>query len=297
VSFSYWISRRSLLLAGGATLVAAAPRPAFPFSTPSASYPLYDQAVAHVLPKDGFRSRIALKDSILKLVEYGVIDRGKFFALYGRRGPHPAEFAHVLTDPSDRAILLTAANAVHYVDLLWPVGLATHMAANAKSPLYGSPVKYASTAGWTLGREKSGVVYFDKFPIVRLTPEQERRVVRIAKVAYRPCCDNSTFFQDCNHGSALLGLLQLGASQGLSEHELYREALAFNGFWFPDNYVQTALFFEVVRKTRWADVDPKLVLGYDYSALGPWQQNVAARVKAIRGLIPSAPSGGAGCGV
>jgi hypothetical protein len=269
----------------------------FSFSTPSGSYPLYDQAVAHVLPKDGFRSRIALKSSILKLVEYGVIDRGKLFAIFGKPRPAPVEFAHVLTNPSDRPIRLTAANASRYVDLLWPIGLANHMAANAKSPLYGSPVKYASNEGWTLGREESGMGYFDKFPIVQLTLEQERRVVRIAKATYRPCCDNSTFFQDCNHGSALLGLLQLGASQGLSERELYREALAFNAFWFPDNYVQTALFLQVIKKTRWADVDPKLVLGYDYSAVSSWQRNVADRVAKIRGLIPPAPNGGAGCGV
>ena len=35
----------------------------FLFSTPSGSYPLYDKAASHVLPKDGFQSRIALKDS------------------------------------------------------------------------------------------------------------------------------------------------------------------------------------------------------------------------------------------
>jgi hypothetical protein len=268
----------------------------FSLSTPSGSYPLYDQAVAHVLPKDGFRSRIALKSSILKLVEYGVIDRGKFLAIFGKPGPDPAEFARVLTDPSDVPILLTTANASRYVDLLWPIGLANYMAANAKSPLYGSPVKYASNEGWTLGREESGMGYFDKFPIVQLTLAQERRVVRIAKATYRPCCDNSTFFQDCNHGSALLGLLQLGASQGLAERELYREALAFNAFWFPDN-VQTALLFQVAKKTRWADVDPKLVLSSKYSALSSWQQNVADRVAKIRGLIPPAPSDGAGCGV
>jgi hypothetical protein len=269
----------------------------FSFSTPSGSYPLYDQAVAHVLPKDGFRSRIALKSSILKLVEYGVIDRGKFFAIFGKTGPDSAEFAGVLTNPSDGPILLTTANASRYVDLLWPIGLANHMAANTKSPLHGAPVKYASNEGWTLGREESGMGYFDKFPIVQLTPAQERRVVRISKATYRPCCDNSTFFQDCNHGSALLGLLQLGTSQGLSERELYREALAFNAFWFPDNYVQTALFFQVAKKIRWVDVDPKLVLSSKYSALSSWQQNVADRVARIRGLIPPAPNGGAGCGV
>jgi hypothetical protein len=48
------------------------------------------------------------------------------------------------------------------------------------------------------------------------------------------------------------------------------------------NYVQTALFFQLVKETRWADVDPKLVLGYDYSA---GQRNVADRVVKIRGLF------------
>lgn len=271
---------------------------AFPLPTPTLSYPLYDEAVSRVLPEKGFQSRIALKDSVLRLVEHGVIDRGKFFDLYGTSGPLPDEFASILTEPSNNAILLTTYNSTYYVNLLWPVGLATHMAANAESPLNGDSLySLASTGGWTLGREQNGGAYFNKLPIVRLTKAEEARVVRIAKSTYRPCCNNSTFFQDCNHGSALLGVLQLGASQDLSDDELYREALAFNSFWFPDYYLRTALFFKVVKKTDWADVDPRVILGFDYSAGGPWQQNVAARVDAIPGLIPATPGGGAGCGV
>jgi hypothetical protein len=270
----------------------------FPLSTPALSYPLYDEAVSRVLPESGFQSRIALKDSILRLVEHGVIDRGKFFALYGTSGPHPEEFSRILSRPSGNRILLTNANATYYVNLLWPVGLATHMAANADSPLNGDSLyNLASTGGWTLGREPNGGAYFNKLPIVRLTKTDEARVVGIAKSTYRPCCNNSTFFQDCNHGSALLGVLQLGASQGLSEDDLYSEALAFNSFWFPDYYIRTALYFKVVKKTEWPDVDPRIVLGFDYSAGGPWQQNVAAKVETIPGLIPPAPGGGAGCGV
>lgn len=270
----------------------------FPVFTPEGSYPLYDEAAARVLPEKGFQSRIALKDSILRLVEHGVIDQGKFFGLYGTSGPHPGEFANVLSEPSNHEILLTTYNATYYVNLLWPVGLATHMAANAESPLNGDSLyNFASTGGWTLGREQNGGAYFNKLPIVSLTGAEEARIVRIAKSTYRPCCDNSTFFQDCNHGSALLGVLQLGVSQGLSEDALYREALAFNSFWFPDHYLRTALFFKVIRKTEWADVDPRVALGFDYSAGGPWQQNVAAQVDTIPGLIPPAPGGGAGCGV
>lgn len=270
----------------------------FLFPSATGLYPRFDEAVSHVLPDEGFQSRIALKDAILKLVEHGVIDRGKFFALYGTSGPHPGEFAEVLSEPSPNEILLTSYNANYYVNLLWPVGLATHMAANADSPLNGDSLyNLASTGGWTLGHEENGGAYFDKFPIVDLTDEQAARVVAIAESTYRPCCNNSTFFQDCNHGSALLGVLQLGASQGLNDDELYREALAFNSFWFPDYYVRTALFFKVVEKTEWPDVDPRVVLGFDYSAGGPWQENVAARLETMPGLIPPEPGGGAGCGV
>ena len=270
----------------------------FPIPIPPGSYPLYDEAISRVLPEKGFQSKIALKDSILRLVERGVIDRGKFFDLYGTSGPHPSEFTNVLSEPSNHEILLTTYNATYYVNLLWPVGLATHMAANAESPLNGDSLySFASTGGWTLGHEENGGAYFDKFQIVDLTDEQAARVVAIARSTYRPCCNNSTFFQDCNHGSALLGVLQLGASQGLNDEELYREALAFNSFWFPDYYVRTALLFNVVEKTEWADVDPRVVLGFDYSAGGPWQENVAFRLQEYPDLIPPEPGGGAGCGV
>lgn len=136
-----------------------------------------------------------------------------------------------------------------------------HGATNARSPLNGpSLLTFASTAGWNLGEAVNGGEYFNKLPIVELTPEQEALATRLAKSTYRPCCDNSTFFQDCNHGSALLGLLELGAAQGLSEDELFSEALAFNSFWFPDNYLRTALYFKVVKGKDWAEVDPRLVM-------------------------------------
>ena len=61
--------------------------------------------------------------------------------------------------------------------------------------------------------------------------------------------------------------------------------------------VRIALFFKVVEGTEWPDVDPRVVLGFDYSAGGPWQENVAIRLEAYPDLIPPEPGGGAGCGV
>jgi len=298
------LSRRAV--AAGAGLAAAhlifggraVAEPPAPLSRrpPDTEYPFFDEATASVIPEAGYQSRIALKDSIVNLVRNEVISREKFNSLQEFNGKMPRELSTVMDDPSEKPILLTRENAGNYVNLLWPVGLSNYMKANLESPLAGPDLpNFASTAGWTLGKQPEGSGYFNKFPIVGLEPGAESLAVRAAKSTYRPCCNNPTFFQDCNHGSALLGVLQLGASQGISEEELYKEALAFNSFWFPDYYIRTALYFKVVRKTNWRDVDAKTVMGPDFSAGGPWQQNVLIGLESFPNLIPE-PPGGANCG-
>ena len=265
--------------------------------TSKSGYKTYDKVVAKVLPEKGFQSKIFLGDSIVKLVEKEVIDREKFVALYKERGGLPDKLKDVLNQPSNTPMLLTIDNANIYVNLLWPIGLSNYMSTNKESPVNGKSLyKFASTGGWNIGKEKNGGAYFNKFNIIALTPEQEARVTEIAQNTYRPCCDNSTFFQDCNHGSALLGLFQLGVSQGLTEDELYKEALAFNSFWFPNNYIQTALYFKVVKNTDWENIDPKEVLGFNYSAISQWNKNVQTEIAKIPNLLPDVKAGGR-CGV
>ena len=294
------VSRRGFCAIAGS--LAVLPPWALPFSLPEprpsrpGAYPLYEEAVASVIPEVGFQSRIALRDSIVQLVEYGVINRGKFFALARQRGAPPPELAKVLSEPSDRPVRLTGDTAVELVNLLWPVGLSNHMVGNFSSPLNGDSLyNLASTGGWTLGAAKNGGDYFNAFPIVPLDTAQEALVLRVAKATFRPCCDNSTFFQDCNHGSALLGLLQLGAAQGLDEAELYREALAFNSFWFPDNYIKTALYLRVSEGVDWNQVDPARIMGRDFSTLSLWRRNVAEPLSKIPAIVPPT-GGGANCG-
>lgn len=266
-------------------------------NTASTGNKLYDETVAKVLPEKGFQSEIYLADSVLKLVEKGVIDQNKFKAIYNERAGLPSELEDVLTKPSYDPILLTRDNANIYVNLLWALGLSNYMSTNKDSPINGESLfNFASTGGWNIGKEENGGAYFNKFRIVELTPTQEALVTEIAKNTYRPCCNNSTFFQDCNHGSALLGLLQLGASQGLTAEELYRETLFFNSFWFPHNYVQTALYFKVIKNTDWEKVDPKEVMGYNYSAISNWAKNVQVEIAKLPNLIPQTQSGGS-CGV
>jgi len=257
---------------------------------------LTDEVTAKILPEQGFQSRIVLGASVVKLVQNEVIFPPKVEALYNSRGGLPEIYKKLFIDPSPEPMLLTQENADYYLNLLWPLGLANFMEVNKNSPVNGESLfNFASTGGWTLGREENGGAYFNKFRIVPLTAEQETLVLRVAQNTYRPCCGNSTFFQDCNHGSALLGLLELGASQGLTEDELYREALAFNSFWFPQNYTQTALYFKAVKGIDWENVDPRVVMSRDYSSGPGWYENVQKEL-AARNLIPQV-KGGASCGV
>lgn len=248
--------------------------------------PSTEEIAAKVLPAAGHLSRVTLADAIVQLTHAGVIDRGKLQGLYSR-GPAPAELPELLDRAQSQPIRITARNARLYVNLLWPLGLANRMDSNGASPLNGpGGGSFASTGGWTLGRAADGGAYFNTLRVVRLTARQEALVTSIAQRSFRPCCNNSTFFQDCNHGSALLGLLALGASQGLAEGDLYREALAFNAFWFPGDYLQLALFFQVTQGLDWRDVDPRTVLGPAYSSAGGMQANVLGELQR-RGLLPA----------
>jgi len=255
----------------------------------------FTEAMASTVPSAGYQSKVVLGDAIVRLVKAGVIDPQKIEALYAQRGGMPAELAEAMAGPSQRPIVITRQNAGLYVNLLWPIGLANRLAANNESPINGESLyRYASTGGWTLGSEANGGAYFNKFPIVELTAAQERRVLNVARQSFRPCCNNSTFYQDCNHGSALLGLLALGAAQGLSEDQLFREALAFNAFWFPHQYAHTALYFDAVKGTPWREVDPRLALSAALSSGAGWAANVGEELRR-RGLVPE--GGEAGCNV
>ena len=121
-------------------------------------------------------------------------------------------------------------------------------------------------------------------------------VWRIASRTYRPCCDNSTFFQDCNHGSAALAVIALGVAQGLSDDAIYRTLLAFNSYWFTATYVETALYINVVKGTDWSGVDPSLVLSRRYSTASGWQRNVHVRAVKVPNLLPKAEDQGESCG-
>ena len=231
--------------------------------------------LGQVIPPGGIRTTISFGDSVQKLIAAGALDPGKLRARYKQNPGAPPWLEKLIVGPSSEPILLSLETAPHLLKLFWPLGLATLAQFNDKSPIGTSKLSsFASTAGWTLGRAPNGAVYFNKVASLQLTDEQQQRVLQVATSTYRPCCDNSTFYQDCNHGSALLGLIELGAAQGKSTDELYRLSLAANSHWFPEQYAKTALYFALFEGKDWMDVDPKLILGPRFSTLSGWQSNV-----------------------
>ncbi|MEK7112959.1 MAG: hypothetical protein AAB875_06635, partial [Patescibacteria group bacterium] len=147
---------------------------------------------------------------------------------------------------------------------------------------------FASTGGWTLAKEDA-LNYLNKFDLTPLTTEQQSRVAEIAKNVYRPCCGNSTWFPDCNHGMAALAAIELLVSKGYSDSEVYKEILKLNSFWFPETYLTLAVYFQE-KGTPWSRVDAKEALGEAYSSA-----QGAARIYEEVGPLPSEIVGGS-CG-
>jgi len=217
-----------------------------------------------VLPKDGFSLSFSWGDMGPKLIKLGVIDSAKFEQALTLSD----EQKEVLEKGKDGPVKIDGANGQFVVDMLWALGLAQKSIVYDQGPL-GTQYKsqqgnFASTGGWSLAKGDA-VAYLNKFDLIPLTDEQQQRVGEIAKNVYRPCCGNSTWFPDCNHGMAALAAIELMVSQNLPDDEIYRNVLRLNSFWFPDTYLTAAVYFSR-QGTDWDKVDAKTVLGQDYSS-------------------------------
>jgi len=212
---------------------------------------------------------ISFSDTIVKMVQNGAIDKEKFEKLYeGRGGLSPAE-KKLLEEASNDKIIVTQANSGLILNLLWPLGIANKtnvLAEGSMGTQYKKDVgNFASTGGWTVGKISGGAM-FNRFSILPLTSEHEELVKEIAQTIYRPCCGNSTYFPDCNHGAAMLGFIELAVSQGMSKEEIYKKALVLNSYWFPSTYADLDVYFKAKKNISWDKVDPKEVLGANYSS-------------------------------
>ncbi len=184
-------------------------------------------------------------------------------------------------------IIMTKENSHELLNLFWAFGLANKNPILKEGPMmdprYGGAQGFASTGGWSLAAGDP-MSHYNTHEMVTLTPDQQALVERVSKNIYRPCCDNSTYFPDCNHGMAMLGLLELMAAQNVSEQEMYGVALAVNRFWFSSQY---EVIDQYLAKEK-IIASPKEILSARYSSASGYR-NVISTLK------PKTQGGGSSC--
>ena len=227
----------------------------------------------------------------VKMIEVGVINKQKFEAIYSGRGGLSESGKKLLYESLNENLVINKENSHEILNMLWAFGLANKNPILENGPMmdprYGGANGFASTGGWTLS-DGDSMNHYNMHSFVTLTEEQQALVERVSKNIYRPCCDNSTYFPDCNHGMAMLGLLELMASQGVTEADMYKTALQVNTFWFPDSY-ETIEIYMKNKGIEWKDVNPQEILGINYSSASGYQ-NILSHME------PQEQQGGASCG-
>lgn len=247
---------------------------------------------SQVLPEEGVALPITWGDLGKRMITDGVIDEQKFRALFEGGLTNTEE--QMLSGNMNEQIVLTQQNSRYLLDLLWAFGLANKNDILDNGEMtdkqYGGAGNFASTGGWSLAKG-TGIDHYSKHAYVTLTTEQQALVDEVSRGIFRPCCGNSTHFPDCNHGMAMLGLLELMAKNGATEQQMYDVALKVNSFWFPQTYIDLAIYFKE-QSQDWDQVDAKTALSAEYSSAQGYQQT-RQKIQSL----PKPQQGGGGCGV
>ena len=252
-----------------------------------------------VNPPEGYKLPVRYGDFAPKLVAAGVIDIAQFMKLYQENGaPLSEQQTNLLTSGSNDPVVINQENQHFLLNLFWALGLGNEnkilteglMVRNGRDQV----VNFASTGGWTIASRPVSEIYASQ-SIIPLTDEQQKRLEEVASGVYRPCCDNPTHFPDCNHGMAMLGLLELMASQGASVGEMFEAAKYVNAFWFPQQTLELAALFKAAKNLDFSQADPLQTVGQQFFSGSGFQAVHQWLVQ--NGKLDQAPSGGGSCAV
>ncbi len=259
---------------------------------------IYDQ----VNPEEGFSIDIEYGNMGYQLVQAGVIDFDKFKAVYDRAGlPLTKEQLKVFSEEgSNEKITINRENSYFLLNLFWAFGLANEnpILTEGQITKYGEAQigSFASTGGWTIA-QKPLEEFMAKSQLALLDEEEQALLQSVAESVYRPCCGNSTAFPDCNHGMALLGVLELMTANGASEDELYEAAKYFSAFWFPSQMADVATYFKMTEGIDFKDVDARVAVSEAFFSGRGWSQLKGWLNQNTETAPSSVPQGGGGCGV
>ena len=255
------------------------------------------QLYQQINPEAGYNLPVTYGSLGPQLVAAGVIDNLAFQNVMTASGdPLNEQQLEILTKGSDEKIVITGENAHFLLNFFWAVGLANRNAILTEGAMVqnsgGQIERFASTGGWSLATKPITELYAS-LDLIPLTPEQQARVAEVAAAVYRPCCNNPTLFPDCNHGMAMLGLLELMAAQGASTDEMFMAAKYVNAYWFPQQTLETAVYLKSNQDMDFADADARLVVSKELSSASGASM-VHASLQAS-GLLKQTPGQGGSC--
>jgi hypothetical protein len=252
-----------------------------------------------VNPPDGYQLPVTFGDIGPQMVAAGAIDMPRFIALYEQQStPLTDDQMALLTQGTAENMVISQENAYFLLNFLWAFGLTNQNPILTDGPMMAGGAdkvgSFASTAGWTLGK-KGSVELYASHKMVTLTEEQQAWLLEVASEVYRPCCNNPTHFPDCNHGMAMLGLLELMASQDATSNEMFETAKYVTAFWYPQQMLEVATVFNATQNVDFARADARQVVSGQYAS-GTGYQGVHQWL-AQNGLLEQAPNNGGSCGV
>jgi hypothetical protein len=249
---------------------------------------------------DHYPLLVSYEDIGPQLLAAGAIDYDRFERVYDEAGqPLTREQHEILTTGSDVPIVITRKNAYFLLNFFWALGLVNQNIILTEGSMmqYGGQEQienFASTGGWTLASKPIKDLYAGTL-LIPLTPEQQARLEEVAGAVYRPCCNNPTTFPDCNHGMAMLGLLELMASQEATIEEMFEAAKYVNAFWFPQQTVEVALLFKHVKGQDFIEADAREFVGPNVFSASGFQ--AAHQWLAENNLLEHIRNSGNSCGV
>jgi hypothetical protein len=268
-------------------------------SAGSTDYTQMQALAAQVNPSKGYSIPAKFGSIGPKLLAAGAIDYKQFEQVYAQSGkPLTDEQKTVLNQGTDQDIVINSQNAYFLLNFFWALGLTNQNSILTSGPMMAKGKEgvggFASTGGWTIGAKKPEELYAST-SMISLTAAQQNLLDQVASAVYRPCCDNPTHFPDCNHGMAMLGLLELMASQNATEEQMFQAAKYVNAFWYPQQYLEIATLFQADQKVDFDHANPIQVVSQKYSSGSGFQSVHQSLIS--KNLLQQAPSQGGSCGV